>query len=55
MNSKKASTGGFRLVLTVGSVCVPAHPGSLTRAKARALKAMYKQHRPNVKAHVVKI
>lgn len=50
--SRKAVSGGFRLVVVVGRVEVPAHPGSVTRDRARALKAAYKLARPNAETRV---
>ncbi len=54
MLNKTLTAGGFRLTIVVGKVEVPAHPGNVTRDRARALKALYATHRPDAVTRVRK-
>lgn len=49
--------GSFRLVVLVGEsgVEVPAHPGNVTRDRARALKSAYRTVRPHAETRVRKV
>lgn len=51
------TAGGFRLVVLLGKsgVEVPAHPGSVTRDRARALKTAYRVARPDAETRVRKV